>query len=164
MAFIDILREAFILFNSSSEEDKLKGLLSFQKCIESQDISYERLGYDRVLFKELLRSCLIENDNKVIREVLKILKTHFFHLDYTYDESVKTILERAAKSTKEDDVVMYLEILLELIRKDTRKILKHTSQILLLIDTDLNIGCNEIYMNILKELQLKLPQVISCSD
>lgn len=156
------IQSALLKLDSLDDEVKLDGLVKLNQYLQTKDPQINKLGYDMLIFKDLVKLCNFNDELEILTRVLLALEYNFFNRLEFGDELMKTILCRAAMSRKDEIVQFWLEHLFSLVKHFDSRLAKHADQILQLVDTNHNAKHSTILIKILDVLKTQLPERLPC--
>lgn len=154
---IESIKDALKMISCVEESSKEPGLRLLQKVLIEQDKQLSELGYDQVIFKELMKLVQFES-GQTLTLSLDILEAYYFNQSNLWDELAETIIYRVARTSDSNTCIVCLEKISSLIDKFDERIGKHSKQLLKLVDLNDNVNLNPILTKILLKLQDKLPK------
>lgn len=150
------VQEAIKQINDVEESIKLKGLDSLREVLSSNDSRLVELGYNHVIFKELIKMTQFES-GICLEKALDLLQNYYFELAEHHDNLAETLIYRVARSTDFQVCRICLNRILILIDSSDERIAKHSKQILKLADLNDMKDLNPVISEILTKIKGKLP-------
>lgn len=144
------------LINEAEESTKLEGLETLRQILKASDSQLYSLGYNHVIFKELIKMSQFES-GLCLERTLDILQDNFFNVPEKHDELAEVLIYRVARSTDFQVCRACLEKISILIDNVDLKIAKHSKQLLRLADLNDMRDLNPLISEILTKMKEKLP-------
>lgn len=154
---IEHIQKGLKLTSEVDDDLKKEGLDILQSILQTRDEQLVELGYDQVIFKELIKLAQFEKE-QTLNSVLELLQVHFFKDKKYWDELAETLIYKVARSTDYDVCRVTMEKISILIDEFDDSIAKHSKQLLKLADLNDNTSLNDIMSEILTKLEVKLPK------
>lgn len=152
-----LVKRVLELLNECEENNKVEAFKLLERLLNRQDTRLVALGYDRLIFKELIKMVRFEGDN-ILKISLEMLKNHFFpHQEYL-DEIVETLIHRSARSNDREICRLCFEKISTLIDAFDDSLAKHSKQLQKLADINEITDLNPLLSEILSKLEQKLPK------
>lgn len=162
MAEVELLKSIVQLLGQE-DDAKLEAVGLMKKLLDASSES----GYNLVVLKELNK--IVQFDSgELLNQALVLLEEYFFTSKY-WDELAETFIYRVGRSTDTEVSKLVLGSLKTLITCMGEDVAKHSKQILKLVDLDTTETLIPINLDILRELEARLPprlkhRCISCEE
>lgn len=152
----EAVQKALKEINDVDESTKLEGLNSLEEVLSSNDSRLVELGYNHVIFKELIKMIQFESGIS-LEKALDLLQNCYFEVAEHHDDLAETLIYRVARSTDFQVCRICLERISTLIDSFDEQIAKHSKQLLKLADLNDMRDLNPIISEILRKIKGKLP-------
>lgn len=154
---IESVQQGLKLVAGVEEEDKNEGLTRLRLVLEQNDENLTALGYDQVIFRELIKLAQFEKDKNLV-DTLSLLEIYYFHDRRRWDEIAETLIYRVARSTDFEVCKHCLETISSLVDKFDDSIAKHSKQLLKIADLNQITSLNPIIVEMISKMETKLPK------
>lgn len=154
---ISLAQKALKLINDIEDDKKSEGLVILRDVLQKNDRQLVALGYDQLIFKELIKMLQFENGVH-LGIVLELLESNYFSNNECLDELAEQLIYKVAKSADSNTSKMCLEKISPLIDAFDDRIAKHSKQLLKLADLTDDPNLSPILSSILSKMEAKLPK------
>lgn len=154
---VSLVQKALKLINDIEDDNKNQGLVILRDVLQKNDRQLVALGYDQLIFKELIKMLQFENGS-CLEIVLELLELNYFANSECLDELAEQLIYKVAKSADSNTSKICLEKISSLIDAFDDRIAKHSKQLLKLADLTDDPNLSPILSKILSKMEAKLPK------
>lgn len=158
---LDHVPLALKMADHHNENLKTLGIHWLSRILNFLNDDLKEKGYDNVIFQSLIRTASFD-DGQVYVDCLNLLSQKYFGIDKLQDEIMENILKKIASCNDQYVINFTLVKIMDLIDVIGDNLLKHSKQLLKLVDLiDMEVieeNVLERYMEICQELEVGLPR------